>query len=148
MEIFKIWAIFGFIFLFLELAAPSMFFLPLGGAAFFSAIVAFKFPDNHWAQAIAFAVFAVIFFLATRPFMKKKPTQAEQTGLEAKYIGNVASVIKDIAVPNTDGIGTIKIYGETWQAKSLHADEIKVGQMVKIIKNESLIMFVEKINKE
>lgn len=144
MEIFKIWAILGFVFLFVEIMTPSMFFLPLGGAAFFAAIAAFKYPDNYWIQGAMFALFAIIFFLVTRPFMQKKPQKFEQTGVEAKYIGQQAQVIKDIAVPNTDGIGVIKIYGETWQAKSLDGCEIKTGEMVKIIRNESLIMFVEK----
>ncbi len=144
MEIFKIWAILGFAFLFMEILTPSMFFLPLGGAAFFAAVAAFKYPDNYWIQGGMFALFAVIFFLVTRPFMRRKPEKFEQTGIEAKYIGQSAQVVKDIGVPNTDGVGTIKIYGEIWQAKSLDGSEIKVGEMVKIIKNDSLIMFVEK----
>ena len=55
---------------------------------------------------------------------------------------------KDIGAEPTAGIGEIKIYGEIWQAKSADGSEIKAGEMVKITKNESLIMFVEKINKE
>ena len=144
MEIFKIWAILGFAFLFAEILNPSMFFLPLGGAAFFAAIAAFKYPDNYWIQGGMFALFAVIFFLVTRPFMRRKPEMYEKTGVEAKYIGQVAQVIKDIASEQTDGVGIIKIYGETWQAKSNDGKEIKAGQMVKILRNESLVMFVEK----
>lgn len=144
MEIFKIWAIVGFIFLFIEIAVPSMFFLPLGGAAFFAAVAAFKYPDNYWIQGGVFALFAIIFFVVVRPFMIKKPSKDELTGVEAKYIGQLAQVIKDIGVANSDGIGVIKIYGETWQAKSSDGCEIKAGQMVKIVRNKSLIMFVEK----
>ena len=144
MEIFKIWAIAGFIFLFMEIALPSMFFLPLGGAAFFSAVAAFIYPDNYWVQGLVFALFALIFFLSLRPFMRKKPSADELTGIEAKYIGQSAQVVKDIASAHTDGIGVIKIYGETWQARSCNGEEIKAGEMVKIVRNESLIMFVEK----
>ncbi len=143
MEIFKIWAIVGFIFLFAEIAAPSMFFLPLGGASFFAAVAAFKYPDDYWIQAGVFALFAVIFFFTVRPFMAKKPQKQELTGVEAKYIGQSAQVIKDIGAKDSDGLGVIKIYGETWQAKTKEGLEIKAGQMVKIISNESLIMFVE-----
>lgn len=148
MEIYKIWAVVGFLFLFLEILMPSMFFLPLGGAAFFAAIAAFKYPDNYWIQGGMFALFAVVFFITVRPFMRKKETGDEQTGIDAKYIENEAVVIKDIGVKNTDGIGEIKIYGEVWQAKPANGEEIKTGELVKIIKNESLIMFVEKISKE
>ena len=118
MEIFKIWAIAGFIFLFAEIAAPSMFFLPLGGAAFFAAVAAFKCPDDYWIQAGVFALFAVIFFFTVRPFMAQRPQKQELTGVEVKYIGQDALVIKDIGIRDSDGVGVIKIYGETWQAKS------------------------------
>lgn len=148
MEIYKIWAIVGFLFLFVEILTPSMFFLPLGGAAFFAAVAAFKYPDNYWIQGGVFALFAVLFFITVRPFMRKKEDGDEQTGVEAKYIANEALVTKDIGTEHTDGIGEIKIYGEIWQAKSADGSEIKAGEMVKITKNESLIMFVEKINKE
>jgi len=148
MEIYKIWAIVGFLFLFIEILTPSMFFLPLGGAAFFAAVAAFKYPDNYWIQGGVFALFAVLFFITVRPFMRKKEDGDEQTGVEAKYIANEALVTKDIGAEHTDGIGEIKIYGEIWQAKSADGSEIKAGEMVKITKNESLIMFVEKINKE
>ena len=148
MEIYKIWAIVGFLFLFVEILTPSMFFLPLGGAAFFAAVAAFKYPDNYWIQGGVFALFAVLFFITVRPFMRKKEDGDEQTGVEAKYIANEALVTKDIGAEHTDGIGEIKIYGEIWQAKSADGSEIKAGEMVKITKNEILIMFVEKINKE
>lgn len=148
MEIYKIWALVGFVFLFIEIMTPSMFFLPLGGAAFFAAIAAFKYPDNYWIQGGMFALFAVLFYITARPFMRKKETGDEQTGVDAKYIENEALVLKDIGVKNTDGIGSIKIYGEVWQAKSIDGEEIKEGEIVKIVKNESLIMYVEKISKE
>ena len=148
MEIYKIWALVGFVFLFIEIMTPSMFFLPLGGAAFFAAIAAFKYPDNYWIQGGMFAIFAVVFFIVASPFMRKKEAGDEQTGVDAKYIENEALVLKDIGVKNTDGIGSIKIYGEVWQAKSINGEEIKEGEIVKIVKNESLIMYVEKISKE
>lgn len=148
MDLYKIWAILGFAFLFLEMLNPSMFFLTLSGAAFFTAIAAFKAPDEYWIQGVTFAAFAFLFFFTVRPYMKRKLNNSEKTGIEAKYIGSVAQVLSDIAKPQTDGLGTIKIYGEVWQAKSQTGEEIKAGEMVKIIRNESLIMFVEKVKGE
>lgn len=142
MELFKLWAVLGFLFLFLEIAAPSMFFLPLGGAAFFAAIAAFKYPDEYWAQAGVFALFAFLFFVVVRPLIRKRGDKRSETGVEAKYINNEALVVKDIIATS----GTIKIYDETWQAKSIDGTEIKAGERVKIVRNESLVMFVEKIS--
>ena len=79
--------------------------------------------------------------------MDKKDKEPQSTGLEAKYIGQNALVLKPIGVPDTNGVGEIKIYGEVWQAKSCDGTEISQNTMVKIIKNESLVMFVEKCDK-
>ena len=40
--------------------------------------------------------------------------------------------------------GVITIYGERWEARSLDGQSIPAGVDVKIVKNDSLIMFVEK----
>lgn len=147
MEIWHIWAIIGFVFLFIEMFTPTTFFLTLAGASFFAGIAAWLFPDNPNSTAIqvgAFVVFLPIFYYVVRPFIKKNETDPSDTGMDAKYINQTAIVSKPIGVPNTNGIGEIKIYGEVWQAKSCDGSEIQPNTMVKIIKNESLIMFVEK----
>ncbi len=145
MDIFKIWALVGFIFLIIEITTPTMFFLPLAGGALFAAVVAFKFPEAYWPQALTFALFSAFVYFALRPFIKKREENSPKTGVDAKYINNEALVTQDIAHNTT---GEIKIYGETWQAKSLNNEEIKAGEQVVIVKNESIIMYVEKLNKE
>lgn len=144
MELYKIWAIIGFVFLFLELGVPSMFFLPLGGAAFFSAIAAFIRPEDYWCQGIVFAIFAGIFLLACRPYIMRKTKKEEKTGIDAKYIGHDAIVVKTIGEENTDGVGKIKIYDEIWQAKSINGECFLEGEVVRIVKNESIVMYVER----
>ncbi len=146
-EIWQIWAVVGFIFLLIEMMTPVTFYLSLAGASFFAGIAAYLYPDNTGVQVGAFVVFLPIFYLAVKPFMDKKDKEPQSTGLEAKYIGQNALVLKPIGVPDTNGVGEIKIYGEVWQAKSCDGTEISQNTMVKIIKNESLVMFVEKCDK-
>lgn len=74
MEIYKIWAIVGFLFLFVEILTPSMFFLPLGGAAFFAAVAAFKYPDNYWIQGVFLHCLLFCFLLRCARLCEKRKT--------------------------------------------------------------------------
>ena len=62
----------------------------------------------------------------------------ESTGIQ------VGAFVYKSPLKGTNGIGEIKIYGEVWQAKSCDGSEIEPDTMVKIVRNESLIMFVER----
>lgn len=143
MQIWQIWAIIGFIFLFIEMMTPVLFFLTLAGASFFAGIAAYKWPENTGAQVTAFVIFLPVFYFSIRPFMQKKDKEPSSTGIDAKYIGQTAIVTKPVGKKETNGVGEIKIYGEVWQAKSCDGKEIGVDSIVRIVKNESLIMFVE-----
>ena len=68
-------------------------------------------------------------------------TKEQKTGMESKYIGQVVKVIS----PVTKTSGAITIYGERWEARTDGDSEIAEGANVKIIRNESLIMFVEEV---
>ena len=52
MEPYQYWTIAGFIFLILEIMTLRTFPLVLAGAALFSAVVAYKFPDLYLIQII------------------------------------------------------------------------------------------------
>lgn len=146
MEIWHIWAIIGFVFLLIEMFTPTTFFLTLAGSSFFAGIAAYIYPEPEYtfAQVAAFVAFLPIFYYVAKPFMDKKASEPQETGMDAKYIGQSAVVTKPVGVPNTNGIGEIKIYGEVWQAKSCNGGEIQPDTLVRIVKNESLVMFVEK----
>lgn len=144
MEIWHIWAIAGFILLLIEIFTPTTFFLTLAGASFFAGIASYLYPESMGIQVGAFVIFLPVFYFAIRPLMIKNDSTPQETGMDAKYLGQTAIVSKPIGIPGTTGVGEIKIYGEVWQAKSCDGAEIPVDTMVKIIKNESLIMFVEK----
>ena len=73
--------------------------------------------------------------------MNLKTTKSQKTGMEDKYIGKVVKVIS----PITKSSGAITIYGERWDARTETEGEIPTGAEVRIIKNESLVMFVEKV---
>ena len=69
----------------------------------------------------------------------KRFNQSKETGINSKYIGQTARAEEDI----TNSSGVISIYGERWEARSENGTTIEKGSEVKIIRNESIIMYVE-----
>ena len=91
---------------------------------------------------ITFVVFSALFLLILRPIlMNLKTTKEQKTGLENKYIGQKVKVIS----PITKTSGAITIYGERWDARYDGDGEIPIDETVRIVRNESLVMYVEKI---
>lgn len=141
MVLWEIFAIAGLICLILEMVVPSMFFLNLAVAGFITAIIA-VYLTSWIALSIIFIFLSILSILFLRPvLLRNKKTKEQETGIEGKYIGKEAKVIDTI----TKTSGAISIYDERWEARILGDEEIPTGSMAKIIKNESLIMFVEKV---
>lgn len=140
MGLWKIFLILGFVFLILEMLAPLTFFLSLAIGAFVTSIFAIFF--NTYSILIPiFVVSSLGSLLLFRPFLRKNLKNGEASGIKQKYIGNVAKVTEKI----TKYSGTIAIYGERWEARIDDGEEIEKDSEVKIVRNDSLIMYVEKI---
>ena len=129
----------GIAFVILEIFTPSMFFLNFALAAFITAIASLV-TLNHFALVLIFFVFSFISFVFLRPILLRRNSKDTETGIEGKYIGKVAKVTEEV----TKDKGVITIYGERWEARCLGEQSIPAGADVKIVKNDGLIMFVEK----
>lgn len=129
----------GIAFVILEIFTPSMFFLNFALAAFITAIASLV-TLNHFALVLIFFVFSFISFVFLRPILLRRNSKHTETGIEGKYIGKVAKVTEEV----TKDKGVITIYGERWEARSLGEQSIPAGVDVKIVRNDGLIMFVEK----
>lgn len=129
----------GIAFVILEIFTPSMFFLNFALAAFITAIASLV-TLNHFALVLIFFVFSFISFVFLRPILLRRNSKDTETGIEGKYIGKVAKVTEEV----TKDRGVITIYGERWEARSLGEQSIPAGVDVKIVRNDGLIMFVEK----
>ena len=137
----QIMGILGVVFFVLEIFTPAMFFINLAFASFVTAIAAVFVSDLN-ILILTFVVFSAIFLLLLRPvLMNLKTTKSQKTGMESKYIGQSVKVIS----PITKTSGAITIYGERWEARFDGEGEIAEGENVRIIRNESLIMYVERI---
>ena len=138
MVLWEFLVICGIGFVILELFTPGMFFLNFAAAAFITAIAAL-FTSKLITLVLVFFVMSFLSFAFLRPLLLKKISKETETGVNDKYIGNTAKAEEEI----TSDRGVISIYGERWEARS--SEYIEQGANVRIIRNESLIMFVEKI---
>ena len=129
----------GIAFVILEIFTPSMFFLNFALAAFITAIASLV-TLNHFALVLIFFVFSFISFVFLRPILLRRNSKDTETGIEGKYIGKVAKVTEEVAKDR----GVINIYGERCEARCLGEQSIPAGADVKIVKNDGLIIFVEK----
>ncbi|MCR5265127.1 MAG: NfeD family protein [Cyanobacteria bacterium RUI128] len=137
----ELMCIIGVLFLILEIFTPALFFLNLAFAAFATAGLTVFVSETN-VVIFTFVVFSALFLLILRPIlMNLKTTKEQKTGMEGKYIGQVVKVIS----PITKTSGAITIYGERWEARTDGDSEIAEGANVKIVRNESLIMFVEEV---
>lgn len=137
----QIMGILGVVFFILEIFTPAMFFINLAFASFVTAVAAIFVTDLN-ILILTFVVFSAIFLLLLRPIlMNLKSDRSQKTGIEGKYIGQVVKSI----MPITKTTGAITIYGERWEARYEGDGEISEGENVRIVKNDSLIMYVEKI---
>ena len=141
MVLWEIFAIVGLTSLILEMLLPSMFFLNLALAGFLTAIVAL-FLNNWIHLTVIFVILSIISILFLRPvLLKHKENKEQETGMQGKYIGKIVKVIE----PVTKYSGAITIYDERWEARVDGDETIPAGSEVKIVKNESLVLTVEKL---
>ena len=141
MNFWSIFVIVGFIFLILEMIVPSMFFLNLAVAGFITAIFA-MYIKSFVALILIFVVLSILSIAFLRPLLlRNKPSKDKETGMEGKYIGKIVEVIEPISKFS----GAITIYDERWEARCETEEPIPTGEKVKIIKNESLVLTVERI---
>ena len=140
MTLWEFLVVCGIGFIILELFTPSMFFLNFALAAFITAVVSL-FVTKTLTLVLVFFIFSFLSFVFLRPLLLKKMTKETETGVNDKYLGKTVKVEEEV----TSDRGVITIYGERWEARTTDGSTIEAGANAKIVKNESLIMFVEKV---
>ena len=140
MTLWKLFLALGFVLLILELITPTTFFLSLAIGSFATGILAI-FIHTYNVLVPVFVVVSIASILLFRPFLRDRLKVKEESGITEKYIGKTAKVTEKV----TKTSGVISLYGERWEARTLNDEEISETSEVKIIKNDSLIMYVEKI---
>ena len=140
MLVWQFLCVIGIAFVILEIFTPSMFFLNFALAAFITAGISL-ITLNKFALVLAFFLLSFLSFVFLRPIILRRNSKDTETGMEGKYIGKTAKVTEEVTAER----GVITIYGERWEARCENGEIISVGAEVKILRNDSLIMYVTKI---
>ena len=132
MLLWQIYSIVGVVCIILEIIVPSMFFLNLSIAGFITAVISLFIHDSNML-AVDFLALSVVSIFVLRPLLLRtlKPSKDKETGVQAEYIGKIVKVIE----PVNKYKGAITIYDERWDARVEN----------RIVKNDSLVMYVERI---
>lgn len=141
MALWQIFSIVAVVAVILEIIVPSAFFLNFAVAGVLTALLSL-FVNSINALIIDFIILSILSIWLIRPILlRRKDEKDKQTGLDDKYIGKIVKVTE----PVTTNSGAVTIYDERWNARIESGDEIPVGAEVKIVKNDSLVLYVERI---
>ena len=127
-----LWAIVAAVFTAGELHTNSFYLAPFAVGAAIAAVLA-ALGAGGLVAVVAFAVSAILFLLLLRPvaIRHRRSLPALRTGTAA-LVGQHALVVERIA--NREGVGTVKIGGEVWTARSYDEDQvIEPGEQVEVV---------------
>ena len=113
----------------------------LGAAA---ALIAALLNAALAVQFVVFLIVSALALVATRPLVKKlRAGKPVPTNLD-RVIGAAGRVTE--TVDNSIASGAVYVDGKTWTARSADGSILPKGQMVRIVKMEGVMLFVEKSN--
>ena len=132
MEDWLLWLILAVVFGVGEIATLGFFLAPFAGGAAVAAVVSAAGMPFVGSLAV-FLVISVILLAALRPLARShgKMPPSLRTGTAA-LVGRPATVVERIV--NNEGVGTVKIDGEVWTARSYMDDETyEAGTRVQVV---------------
>ena len=148
MEVHHYWIIIGIILLIAEMGTPGGFLLAsIGLSAFGGSLMAY-WDFTFKVQLLTSSILTMVIFFSIRPFYLKYlqgPEADIATGANA-YVGNNYKVIEKIN--NTENTGRLQVGSESWRARNEINQEIKIGEIVKVLRIEGSSMIVSNINKQ
>lgn len=141
MGIWMVFIVISMIAIVIEMVAPSMFCINFAIAGIISAIVSI-FWGGFLYNLIIFVVLSLLSIIFLKPILVKTLKKGSDVDFDSQYIGKIVKVIEPISKSK----GAITVYEERWEARlSQDGDEIPVNSEVKIVSNDSTILFVERI---
>jgi len=92
-------------------------------------------------QCVAFVAVSLVALVATRPFIKKITHNKKIPTNADRLIGQKAIVVEKI--DNEREVGSVKINGLVWSARSEKDDAIEVDCLVKVLKIDGVRLIVK-----
>ena len=142
------WLIIGVMLFFLELALPGFILFFFGLAALITALVAWLTPLEIAWQLGIFIISSVVSLVTLRDMIQRKFFNPKNPDATEKVDEDVMSAVPgDRAVVGVAIIppaeGRIKYAGTSWRATA--DEEIQEGEIVAVVRQDNLVIHVEKI---
>ena len=142
MEIWMLFLIISIVAVIVEIFIPTMFCINFAFAGILTALISI-FWGNLQSLLIIFVVLSLLSIILIKPVLVKLVKKQSHADFDTQYIGKIVKSIE----PITTNSGAVTIYDERWEARLAQeeAENIPEGEDVKIIRNDSLILYVEKV---
>lgn len=142
MEIWMLFLIISIVAVIVEIFIPTMFCINFAFAGILTALISI-FWGNLQSLFIIFVVLSLLSIILIKPVLVKLVKKQSHADFDTQYIGKIVKSIE----PITNNSGAVTIYDERWEARLSQegAENIPEGEDVKIIRNDSLILYVEKV---
>ncbi len=142
MELWILFIIIAIIAVILEIMIPTLFCINFAFAGIITAAISIFWQTSLTTLIFVFLGISLLSILLIKPLLTKMLKKDSDADFNSEYIGKTVKCIE----PINENHGAVTIYDERWEARTLPgAEEIPVDSEVRIIKNESLTLFVEKI---
>ncbi len=134
-----LWAVIFIVSVIAELATMQLVSVWFAVGALAAFIAAFFLP--FWLQVAVFSTVSVLFFIASRPLIKKLMVKTTPTNLD-KEIGSRALVIE--AIDDKNKTGRIRLNGVDWNAYTIDGSLIEKDEPVIVKQISGTKILVEK----
>lgn len=141
-NLWQLWALVMVVCLILELTSGDFFIMCFAIGALLTAVAA-ALGLGFYGQLVVFAVVSVlsIFFIRPRLVKALHGKRRERLSNADALMGRIGRVSEAI---EQGGYGRVAIDGDDWKAVSADGEYIPLGQNVRVVGRESIILTVEK----
>ncbi len=143
LEFWMLFLIIAIVAVIVEIFVPTMFCINFAFAGIITAIVSiFWLGANLSTLFILFVVISLLSIIFIKPLLVKMLKKEDQADFNTQYIGKIVKSLEPISKTS----GSVTIYDERWEARLQNEEEeIPADTDVKIVGNDSLILFVERV---
>lgn len=141
-NLWQLWVLVTVVCLILELTSGDLFILCFSIGALVTAVLS-AFGLGFYGQLAVFVVASVLSLLFVRPSLVKRlhGRKKERLSNADALIGRIGRVSEAI---EHGGYGRVAIDGDDWKAVSSDGTYVPMGQNVRVVGRESIIITVEK----
>ncbi len=142
MNLFLVFIVLSVIAVIIEIIVPTMFCINFALSGIITSVISL-FWGGFCELSVIFILLSVFFIIFLKPFLTKFAVKEKRADFAEQYIGKTAKVISNVTASH----GSVTLFDERWEARlnDTSGEEIQAGSDVKIVRNDSTILYVEKI---